>query len=442
MKVLESIFSNSTISLLVLALAIFPVTPTSASTLSKKQMQSFQITEGKVTPSVITIGPFDLHRKYRSMEGPYSLFGVKPGDLAASKQIEIPEAMVNFVETSNSAPGMMGSSADPPSNSRVRGLVDTSKQTRTLLWLKGVKLQVLDENNRVLPTAEFICHFNIDTNPGFRNRIFWQAERCQISRLITLTQGQTDMTFPEGYGVPVASDEPWTIIFQAANRTTNKHRRVKHRCTLYFIKDSELMHPITALNWFAPFVYVNVDTNSAQMAKEEKANCLSCIGTSVGVNAPTNISNGTFVDHTGHRMSGHWVIPPGNHSYSTPINDDRQPSFAAKPRILHAVWSHVHPLCTNLALYNCQNHARTQIFSVTSNTETKHGLEITNIDYWNSKNGVLLPGKTTYELEVTYKNSTGVPQDAMASAGMFFTDSIFVRPEWALAGKSGKILTR
>jgi hypothetical protein len=174
------------------------------------------------------------------------------------------------------------------------------------------------------------------------------------------------------------------------------------------------------------------------MAKEEKANCLSCLGTSVGVNAPTNISNGTFVDHTGHRMSGHWVIPPGNHSYSTTINDDRQPGFAAKSRILHAVWSHVHPLCTNLTLYDCQDRFRKKVFTVTANTDTKHGLEITNIDYWQSKDGILLPAKTNYELEVTYENSTKVPQDAMASAGMFFTDSIFAKPDWASAGKDRK----
>jgi hypothetical protein len=435
--VLRSVLAKRTIGLLVIALTMFIVNPVSVLGLSKGQGQSFQFTEGKVSSSVFTIGPFDLHRKYRSMEGPYALLSFRVGDIVASKRIDIPEAMIKFVEGDHSAPGMMNSSSGPQPDTHIPGIIDTSKQSRTLLWLKGIKLEVLDEKDHVLPTAEFICHCNVDTSANFRNIVFSQAERCPTNRLVTITQGQTEITFPEGYGVPVASDEPWTVIYQAANRTTDKHRRVKHRCTFYFIKDSDLVYPIKALNWYAPIVYVSIDNSSAQVAKQETENCLSCIGTSSGVNAPNNVSNGTFVDHKGRRMSGHWVVPPGNHSYCATIDDDREPGFAVKSRILHAVWSHVHPLCTNFSLYECRDHSRVKIYSVAAKTETRHGLEIKEIDYWSSKKGVLLPAKDPYELEITYKNGTKVPQDSMASAGMFFEDNIFVRPDWVFAGKNG-----
>ena len=426
--------SNYELRLLLLALSVQIFAPTSVFGLSNEKVQSSQFTEGKVTSSVMTIGPFDLHRKYRSMEGPYAVFTFKAGDLATTKEVDLPETMVSFVETHHPAPSMNSSSTR---SLNVPKIADTSKQPRSLLWLKGVKLEVLDENNHVLPTAEFICHCNIDTSGDFRNQIFSEAERCPTHRLITITQGQTAVTFPDGYGVPVASDEPWTVFFQAANRTTDKHRRVKHRCTFYFIRDSDLMYPITALNWYTPIIYVNIDNKTALESKQEIQNCLSCVGTSPGVNAPNNVPDGTFRDRKGRRCTGHWVVPPGNHTYCAPFTDDREPGFAFKPRTLHAVWSHVHPLCSNLTLYECRDHSRTKIFSVAAKTDTRHGLEIRKIDYWSSKKGVLLPAKSIYELEVTYKNNTGEPQDAMASAGLFFEDTNFVRPSWVFSGKDG-----
>jgi hypothetical protein len=422
---------------LILELAILLLMPSAVFSLGSKEMPIGKAFEGRVLSSVITIGPFDLHRRYRSMEGPFSLFSVKPGDLVASRRIEIPESMINFLERGKAAPGMMDCSIPKEANANVQGLIDTIDKPRTLLWLKAVKVEVLDEHDRVLPTAEFICHFNIDTNAKFHNKLFWQAEPCVTNRVITLTQGQTELKFPEGYAVPVASDEPWSVIFQAANRTTNKHRRVKHRCTVYFIKDSDLHQPMTALNWFAPFVYVNLESNPAHVTQKASINCLPFSDTSFGVNAPNNTC-GTFIDHTGHRMSGHWIIPPGNNTYVTPIDDDRNPEFATKPRVLHAVWTHVHPLCTSVTLYRRQAHSRTKVFTINANTKTEHGLELTNIDYWKSKEGILLAANCAYELETTYKNNTGAPQDAMASTGMFFADSMFVKPKWALPDEIDK----
>lgn len=433
MRALRFIVIFCGIRMLVLLLAMSCITPISSVFASGKHRQSFDFTEGTVSKAIITAGSFDLHRKYRSMEGPYVSFSFKIGDVVASKEVTVPEGMIVYVEGSNAAPSMMGAAANPVFN-RVQGLVDTSMQQRTLLWLKGIKLEVLDENDNVLPTAEFICHCNIDINPNYRNNVFPQGQRCPIDRLATITQGQTEITFPKGYAVPVASDEPWTVIFQAANRTTDEHRRVKHRCTFYFIKDSNLMYPITALNWYAPWIYVNIDKNQPEA---DKANCPSCLGLSAGVNAPNNTSNGTFVDRNGRRMSGHWVIPPGIHSYSATINDEMEPGFTSTERKVHAIWSHVHPLCTDLTLYRCEGKERSRVFSVGAKTVTKHGLEIKNIDYWTSTKGVVLPAKVNYELQVTYKNTTKMPQDSMASTGMFFEDPTFVRPDWVLAGKGG-----
>ena len=392
--------------------------------------QSFDFYEGSVSQAAVIAGPYDLHRRYRSMEGPYVNYNFKVGDLVAAHETVLPENMITFIEGNAAAPAMGGS---PSSQIQAQhGLSDSNGQHRTLLWLKGIKLEVLDENNQVLPTAEFVCHANIDLNPSFRNTVLTMGERPMTSRLATITQGQTEITFPPGYGVPAVSDEPWNIILQAANRTTDKHRRIKLKCTFYFIKDSDLAYPITALAWYAPFAYVVIDKNSPELAITEKANCPSCFGLADGVNAPNNTSNGTFTDKNGRRMSGHWIVPPGIHTYRTAISEEIEPGFASKPRIVHAFWSHVHPLCTDFSLYKCDGNSREKMLSSRTKTDTSHGLEIQGISYWSSIKGVLLPANTNYELEITYDNTTQKPLDTMASMGIFFEDPGFARPNWVV----------
>ena len=385
------------------------------------------VTEGPTITATITAGPFDLHRRYRSMEGPYLHYEAKIADCLASKNISLPESMVSFVENDGAA--SMNGDANKPQKDSVTGLVKVGKEPRQLYWLKGMKLEVLDEHDQVLPTAEFICHFNLDTDSTFRNKIFPYGEPCVYSRLVTITQGQTEICFPKGYAVPVASDEVWNLQFQAANRTTDQHRRIKHRCTMYFVKDSQLVYPITALNWSVPFVRVITDGNSKEVASREKLHCPSCIGFSPGV-SPSVSGAHNEVDGAGRHFSGHWVIPPGVHTYNSLISDFGDPGFASKDRIIHAVWSHLHPLCTSFSLYKCLEDSRQQIFCVHEQTKTSPGLEIQNIDYISSEDGIPITGGNTYELGVTYDNTTGQPQDSMATAGIFFENMMFVRPKW------------
>jgi len=237
----------------------------------------------------------------------------------------------------------------------------------------------------------------------------------------------------------VASDERWSMVFQAANRTTNEHKRVKHRCTMYFLKDSDLVYPVTPLHWFAPYVRVVLDKNSLELAQAEKQNCPSCFGLSMGVNAPNNTKDGVFTEPSGRRVTGHWVIPPGVHTYRSIVDEALDPGFAAKDRVIHAVWSHLHPLCTNLSLYKCVGDSRKLVFSNNEKTKTTSGLEIERIDFLSSKEGIPMPSKAKYELEVTYNNTTGEPQDSMSVAGIFFEDPTFARPDWTFKSEPMKV---
>ena len=216
--------------------------------------------EGKVSEVTLTAGPFDLHRKYRSMEGPWIHSEFRVADLLTSHAVTLPESMVAYVEDGGAAPSMMG--GGPVSKGQPLGVVKDKNPKRELYWFKGIKLEVLDENDNLLPTAEFICHFNLDINCDQHKACFPEAEPCTNPRLASISQGMTQIYMPEGFAYPVASDETWGFNFQAANRTSLKHRRIKHRCTVYFVRDLDLWYPLTPLNFFVPYMSVVVDRNS------------------------------------------------------------------------------------------------------------------------------------------------------------------------------------
>ncbi len=389
--------------------------------------------EGPIMEAQVVTGTFDIHRKYRSMEGPFVNQDLRVGELLLSKHVRLPDSLVHFVEKDSEAPAMMGGRPDSSSvNDReTQGLVRRRGEKRELYWFKGIKLTVLDETDLPLPTAEFICHFNLDIDPAKRNELFPQGERTINTRLISLTQGQTELYFPEGFGVPVASDEVWRFGFQAANRTTDKHRRLKHRCTVYFITDSELAQPVKALHWHVPYCTVVVDRDTPKAALAAHQAGPSCLSSSPGVLAPNRGSHlSLLTDSQGRRLSGHWVVPPGKHTYSSEIVDERDPGFAQKDRRIHALWTHLHPLCVSTSLVECNGKSRRKLYAVNIKTKTAGGLEIKHIDAVSSRAGIPLSAGRRYELEGTYLNGTGVPQDSMISHGIFFAEESFAKPAW------------
>src|SRR5580658_3968282 len=53
------------------------------------------VREGPLSKVVLIAGPFDIHRHYRSMEGPWINLDFKPGEALNQGNIICPEGMVN-----------------------------------------------------------------------------------------------------------------------------------------------------------------------------------------------------------------------------------------------------------------------------------------------------------------------------------------------------------
>ncbi len=382
-----------------------------------------------VTPQ-IEVGPIDIHKKYRSMEGPYVIRSFRVSDLLASKKIELPAKSIIYLDSGQTAPAMNDKTAEQNESAyNLKGLTDTTGSEPELYWFRGIKLQVLDEKNNPLPTAEFICHMNLDVDKVTRYMEFPELERTGNERLMTLTQGQTEFHFPAPYAVPVSGNEEWKFTFQAANRTTDKHRVIKHLCTLYFSKDKDLKAPLKALHWLNPYVAVQLEKNE----KAPEHHGPSCMALSQGANAPNMVPDTDFKDPLGRKMTGHWVIPPGKHYYQTPLTQSIDPDFAKEDRKIHAVWSHVHPACTSATLSKCDGDKREDIFSVNVKTRFQPGAELSFIENVVSREGIDLPSGKNYELSTTYDNPLNEPLDSMVALGIFCESKSFVKPDWSIS---------
>lgn len=393
---------------------------------------SSRISEGVVVTATVDVGPFDLHRKYNSMEGPYLRQLVKVGDLINTGKLVLPESLIKFVEGATDSGVANLPRKQPTFVSRPAGLIDTSRQRRQLYWLKGATVEVLDEHDRPMPNAEFFCHLVVFVDKHFRNlEAFSQGEPVGNDRLLLMSQGLTEFFFPKGFAVPVATDESWVLSFQAANRTSQKHRRVKHRLTLFFIKDSAARSELKALHWYMPYVAVMQSKNEAPACSTKNRN-LDCMAASSGACAPNSVPASTVFDALGRKQSGHWVVPPGTHTYKMAL--DLQPglsSFAAQNRTIHGVWCHVHPLCSSSSLTDITGKTAKAVYTSTVKTDSVKGLEIKHIDSIITETGIPILKGHRYQLEATYVNNTKLSQDSMINHGVFCRDLKFVRPTWA-----------
>ncbi len=354
--------------------------------------------DGLVTTLSITTDTFEIAKRYRSMEGPHADYDVRvDGSL-------------------------------PP---------DGGARPRELWWWKGALIELFDENDRPLG-QEFMCHLNIDVDAKGRESEF-PTTKVNVKRLLTLTQGEPRFELPAGVGLPVASDEVWSFVFQVLNHNRDGVFHAKQRLTLYFVRDADLFAPIDALTWHGTYIWVSVSKSDPDALAWDEKQCHCC--TPLGpraLEATNNSRAGRATDPEGRVIVGHWTVPPGKNTWAFPLSR-AAPEFAPDGERLFATWTHVHPFATEVRLIahapGCDPKvvARSEIESVSGDA----GVGLKAIRSPAFADGAELPHGATYELAVDYDNTSGRAQDSMTSFGMFVDDRAWKRPEWAERATSG-----
>jgi len=290
-----------------------------------------------------------------------------------------------------------------------------------LLWVTGFKAVMVGADGEAPISQEFMCHSNLDIDMNIHQRVFG-LDRETPARMFTLSQGQQEIAFPEGFGIPVVSTEPFALATQVLNHNIeNQSFEVKHKVTVQFLRDRDLKAPIKPLLQVSAQGLVLLEGRDGYFGIQEPAAPTQGPGCLPGETAST--SGGIYTDGFGRRFTGHWQVKPGRE-----VNRTNVTRFLNLPfdTTVHYIAVHLHPFAESLELRDLT--AGVSVFSSRARApEGRIGLE--HVDYLSSAEGLPLLKSHEYEMVSVYDNTTAESQDSMAVMYMYVLDKEFRRPK-------------
>ncbi len=370
--------------------------------------------EGEFIVLEITSAPFQVSRKYKSMEGPSVSAKIKLQDLAAAGgKLQLKEA-----------PPLNGG------NLPLEPKLAACGRGTELWWFRGAKIEVLEPEHDVASNPGFLCHFNLDVDTSHRAKLFPTFANFG-ERALTFTSGMNDFALPEGYGIPVASEESWRFTFQALNHNLEGRHSFRHRLTLYFSKHAALNQPLKAATWSTPFVAPPMDG-----AGEPSVVCTCCGKLLAGLNAPN--STGLYRMKDGRTATGHWVVPPGKGSWTSAAREFG--NAFNRDRELVAAYIHVHPFAERMTLTAHDPGCKEPRNVWTGNVRNvEKGVGLAHLETLSTTKGIPMPAASEYQLTIDYDNTSGVKQDAMGMMGLYLTVPEWRLPDWAVVPQKGNL---
>lgn len=279
-------------------------------------------------------------------------------------------------------------------------------QKSNLLWLTGFHVKALDSKTMKYISNDFICHTNVDFNDVKYYSSFNLEERIgkQYPRMTSLSHGMENFNFPEGYGVPMKGNEFLYVTTQSLNHNLpDANFWIRHEVDINYSKIKGLK-PLMSRTAFIMLPYNQSDPYKSPLDPGTD----QCI--------PVETKNHSYDDGKGNKLSGHWVIPVGKHTYSSSVNNQLQIQDSLR---LHAAAIHVHPFAAKISLFD-KTENKAIFISKIVNHKDKIGL--TNIDPFSSVDGIWLYKNHDYQIILEVNNTTQVSQDMMGSMFLFFYD--------------------
>ena len=283
-----------------------------------------------------------------------------------------------------------------------------------LLWITGFRATAVHSDSSTEASQEFVCHntlsFNYPTRQKAVARGLLEASRSASQRLFTISQGQQEVRFPPGFGIPVLSSEPLMLQSQLLNLNQQSSSfYIRQKSETYFIRDSRLTEPMRPLFMVELVGAVPLSSDTKHETHPQESSGPSCLG----VTTATKSFN--FEDHRGRTVSAHWMVPPGRHEFE---------NYVGKLGILfdttaHYFLVHLHPFAESIELYDVT--AEKLVFrSKARSYPHKRGLA--SVDHASSVEGTKIFKDHDYRLTSVYHNTTDVSQDAMSMLFIYALD--------------------
>jgi hypothetical protein len=305
-----------------------------------------------------------------------------------------------------------------------------------LLWITAFDAVMAGPDGATPVSQEFMCHTNLSIRPGPGNLHLFPG-RLQPSggRLFSLAQGQMSARLPDGFGVPVLSDQTLQLTTQVLNHNAKGEPfEVRHRISIEFVRDADLGEPLVPLVPRAVFGMKLLEGRdglygvpSGETAPGEHAE--SCL---VGQDVRSPFAS-LLTDPSGRSFTGHWVLPPGpevNRTYVTRLLD------LPYDTTLHYAAVHLHPFATAIELRDLTAGA-TVVRSLARNLPDRIGLA--EVQDYSSREGLAVRRDHEYEVVSEYDNTSGAEQDSMATVFLYLTAKDLDLSPWRRGATAARI---
>jgi hypothetical protein len=287
------------------------------------------------------------------------------------------------------------------------------------IWIVSYKTEIVDADTGEKTTDEFMCHNNLDFKNLKRHQALLGSKTGGLTtrRLFTLSQGGMGVEFPQGFGIPVTSNEQFRQNTQVLNlNPIEEPRTVQYKTTVGYVRESD------AKGRIRPLYQKGLQGMKVIKGRDGyvglKNGSVEVHGEGCGIGEPVDRSAARR-DGVGRIITGHWVVEPGheeNHTYSTARLGLKHDTTA------HYVAVHLHPFAESLELRDLTT-GETVFIAKATNSADRIGLEF--VDSLSSEEGIPLYKDHEYTLISVYNNRSEERQDAMATMFIYMLDRNF-----------------
>jgi hypothetical protein len=278
-----------------------------------------------------------------------------------------------------------------------------------IIWITGYKTEVYNYDNDSLMSHDFICHNNLEFDNNSHYNRFGITDRSNKfnSRLIELSQGFTELNLPQGFGIPVFSNQVFSVATQVLNHNYEfLNLSLIHKISIRYV-DNNKQNLIPLMK---QSVNLMVPVNEANEFVINESNPLQSCGTA------SVSENHLLIGDSGKKFTGHWIAGTGKNEYRTIIG--KIPGIK-RPSTVHVATAHLHPYADTLELWD-KNENKLVLSIVAKNYLNRTGFH--NVSVFKHEEGILIYPEINYELVCKVNNTSSVNQDMMAVLFLYFRD--------------------
>jgi len=299
--------------------------------------------------------------------------------------------------------------------------IQLGEKSEDILWITAYESEVISTDTEVKVSDGYMCHSNL--NFADTSTVPWRLNAAvNNSRIFTLSEGQTKLEMPKGFGIPVPSGQKFELVSQVLNHHNNEiNLEVKHKAKIKYQKNSNTLKALYQKSIFITKQYAGPEgkygtpKQCADFHEHEevvnKSNEHDCgVHNFKGKYDP-------YKDNYGRMYTGHWEIPYGPDTLKT--NVSRMMELRKETKI-HLIGVHLHPFAEALEFWDISD--KKLLYSASMDKDSLD-FSFKSIHYYTSDEGISVFPDHQYELKSVY-NSTDSSNmhSAMAVMYLYFAE--------------------